>query len=161
MDMQNQELQLAGFLLGKNLYAIDIMRIKEIILPQRIAGLPLESSMLDGMINLRGEIIPVMNLRSRFGMTLSFGGPGKLMIVSISGRSVALLVDEVEEVISIQAKDISPPPDMVDGVGAEYLVGVCLCNENLYMILNIDTLFIPAACKELWMLPHGIANEEQ
>ena len=68
MESAIQELQLAGFLMGDNLFAIDIMRIKEIVIPQKLAGFPLQNSSLDGMINLRGQVIPVMNLRARFGM---------------------------------------------------------------------------------------------
>lgn len=149
MDAAQQELQLASFRLGDTLFAIDIMRIREILLPQRIAGLPKASRLLDGMINLRGAVIPVMNLRNRFDMPPRFGGAGKLMIVSVCGRPVALDVDEVDEVLTVASKDIAPPPDMVDGVGAEYLIGVVLNNDNLYMILNIDALFSRSEQREL------------
>lgn len=135
------ELQLAGFRLGDTLFAVDIMRIREIVLPQRLAGMPLAVSALDGMINLRGAVIPVLNLRARFGMPPLPGGSGKLMIVSLYGRQVALAVDEVEDVIAVPVRDLTPPPDMVDGVGHEYLVAVCLHNGELYLVLNIDTLF--------------------
>lgn len=134
------ELQLAGFRLGETLFAVDIMRIREIVLPQRLAGMPLAASTLDGMINLRGAVIPVLNLRARLGMPVVPGGGGKLMIVSLSGRQMALAVDEVEDVITVPVRDLTPPPDMVDGVGSEYLVAVCLHNGELYMVLNIDTL---------------------
>lgn len=135
-----QELQLAGFSLGDNLYAIDIMRIKEIVIPQKLSGLPLQSNQLDGMINLRGQVIPVMNLRSRFQMQPRDNGPGKLIIVTVAGRQLALAVDDLDEVITVPVKDLAPPPNLVDGVGAEYLIAVCLCNEQMYMVLNIDAL---------------------
>jgi len=138
------ELQLAGFRLGDNLFAVDIMRIKEIVLPQRLSGMPLAASAIDGMINLRGTVIPVLNLRTRLGMPPNPGGAGKLMIVSLAGRLVALAVDEVEDVITVPVRDLMPPPDMIDGVGAEYLVAVCLYNGELYMVLNIDALLKPA-----------------
>ena len=99
METGIQELQLAGFLLGDNLFAVDIMRIKEIVIPQKLAGFPLQNSTLDGMINLRGQVIPVMNLRARFGLPPRPGGPGKLMIVSVAGRLVALAVDDLDEVV--------------------------------------------------------------
>lgn len=135
------ELQLAGFRLGNNLFAVDIMRIKEIVLPQRLSGMPVTTSALDGMINLRGVVIPVLNLRIRFGMPPNPDGIGKLMIVSYAGRQVALAVDEVEDVITVPVQDMAPVADMVEGVGTEYLVAVCLHNAELYMILNIDALF--------------------
>ena len=141
MDKDIKELQLASFRLDDKLFALDIIRIREIVLPHKISALPRVSKLLDGMINLRGVVIPVMNLRNRFDMPPLFGSAGKLMIVSICGRPVALAVDDVDEVLTVQVKDIVPPPDMVEGVGAECLVGVCLSNETLYMILNIDALF--------------------
>lgn len=144
MDTGIQELQLAGFLMGDNLFAVDIMRIKEIVIPQKLAGFPLQNSSLDGMINLRGQVIPVMNLRARFGMPPRLDGPGKLMIVSVEGRQVALAVDDLDEVVTVPVRDLRPPHDMVEGVGAELLIAVCLCNERLYLVLDIDSLFIPS-----------------
>ena len=144
METGIQELQLAGFLMGDNLFAIDIMRIKEIVIPQKLAGFPLQNSTLDGMINLRGQVIPVMNLRARFGLPPRPGGPGKLMIVSVAGRQVALAVDDLDEVVTVPVRHLTPPPDMVEGIGAEFLIAVCLCNERLYLVLDIDTLFAPS-----------------
>lgn len=142
MSAEIQELQLAGFYLGDNLFAVDIMRIKEIVIPQKLSGFPLQNAALDGMINLRGQVIPVMSLRARFGMPVHPGGPGKLMIVSVAGRLVALAVDELDEVITVPVKDLAPPPDMLEGVGTEYLIAVCLSNDRMYLILNIDSLFV-------------------
>ncbi len=142
METAIQELQLAGFHMGDNLFAIDIMRIREIVIPQKLAAFPLQNSILDGMINLRGQIIPVMNLRSRFGMPPRSGGPGKLIIVSVAGRHVALAVDDLDEVITVPVKELNPPYNMVEGVGAEYLLAVCLCNQRLYLVLDIDMLFV-------------------
>lgn len=141
MTTEIQELQLAGFYLGDNLFAVDIMRIKEIVIPQKLSGFPLQNTALDGMINLRGQLIPVMSLRARFGMPVRTGGPGKLMIVSVAGRLVALAVDDLDEVITVPIRDLAAPPDMLEGVGTEYLVAVCLSNDRMYLVLNIDSLF--------------------
>lgn len=144
-----QELQLASFRLGPNHFAVDIMRIKEIVLPQPLSGMPRSSRMLDGLINLRGAVIPVVNLRSRFEMEPRFGSTGKLMIVSVGGRPVALEVDDVDEVLTVPVNAIVPPPEMSDGVGGEYLIGVCIINAVMYLILDIDALFTPAERREL------------
>ena len=141
MSTEIQELQLAGFYLGDNLFAVDIMRIKEIVIPQKLSGFPLQNTALDGMINLRGQLIPVMSLRARFGMPARTDGPGKLMIISVAGRLVALAVDDLDEVITVPVRDLTAPPDMLEGVGVEYLVAVCLSNDRMYMVLNIDSLF--------------------
>ncbi|SJZ96918.1 purine-binding chemotaxis protein CheW [Trichlorobacter thiogenes] len=158
METGIQELQLAGFLMGDNLFAIDIMRIKEIVIPQKLAGFPLQNSTLDGMINLRGQVIPVMNLRARFGLPPRAGGPGKLMIVSVAGRQVALAVDDLDEVVTVPVRDLTPPPDMVEGVGAEFLIAVCLCNERLYLVLDIDTLFTPSGRYRQGLMQEGLQH---
>lgn len=132
------ELQLTGFRLGGLLFAIDLMRIKEVVLPQKLTGLPDTGSAMDGMINLRGTIIPVLNLRTKFNLP-QFTGNGKLIIVSLADKQMALLVDEVEDVITVQTGDLAPPPE-----GSEYqndcLLAVCLHDDELYMILDLDTV---------------------
>jgi purine-binding chemotaxis protein CheW len=150
MNSAIQELQLACFLLEDKHFAVDIMRAKEIVQPLPLSGLPRASLLIDGLINLRGAVIPVMNLRTRFGMPRRKSGNGKLLIVTVGQRLVALEVDDVSEVISVPVSEIKPPPDLADGVGgAEFLIGVCLDNNQLYMILNIDSLFTAATRFEL------------
>jgi len=141
MDSDIQDIQLACFNLGDNLFAVDIMRIREIILPQKMSSLPRASQVLEGVINLRGTVIPVMDMRKRFGMPdIPEGKAGKLLIVSLARQILALAVDNVLEVITVKASDIKPPLDTDDGVGMEYLLGVCLSENRVFMILDIDSL---------------------
>lgn len=141
MDRSPDEIQLACCSIGEKLFAVDIMRIKEIILPQKLSCLPQASDLLDGVINLRGNVIPVMNMRKRFLMPVEDDyKPGKLLIVALARQILALMVDDVTEVITVLAEDIKPPIQMVVGVGMEFLLGVCLSNERVFMILDIDSL---------------------
>ena len=150
MDSETHDIQLACFNLGDNLFAIDIMRIKEIILPQKISSLPRASRILEGVINLRGSIIPVMDLRKHFGMPeATAGNKGKLLIVSLARQILALSVDNVMEVITIPAKDIMPPVETADGIGMDHLLGVCLSEGRVFMILDIDSLLGPSECREI------------
>lgn len=150
MDRDLHEIQLACFSLGDNLFAVDIMRIKEIVLPQKLSSLPKASNLLEGVINLRGAVIPVMDLRKRFGMPLLDNGKGsKLLIVSLCRQTLALAVDDVLEVITVPAQEIKPPPEVSEGVGIEFLLGVCLANDKVFMILDIDALLGPAGHREL------------
>lgn len=131
-------IQLACFSLGDRLFAVDIMRIREILVPQKLSPLPCPSDLLEGVINLRGSVIPVMNMRKRFGMPISDEAPvGKLLIVSLVGQILALDVDDVMEVISVPVADIKPP---IQRVGMEFLLGVCLSEDRVFMILDIDSL---------------------
>ncbi len=152
MENVFEDIQLACFSLGEKLFAVDIMRIKEILLPQKLSSLPRSSDLLDGVINLRGNVIPVMNLRKRFFMPAEVSDKaGKLLIVNLAGQILAIMVDDVLEVITVPADDIKPPIQMVTGVGMEFLLGVCLSNEQVYMILDIDSLLglqdIPEICQ--------------
>lgn len=141
MTGEISDIQLACFSLGDRLFAVDIMRIREILLPQKLSSLPCASDLLDGVINLRGNVIPVMNMRKRFGMPLEEDAkPGKLLIVSLARQMLALMVDDVMEVITVPVREIKPPLLMGLGVGMEFLLGVCLSNERVFMILNIDLL---------------------
>jgi purine-binding chemotaxis protein CheW len=134
-------IQLACFSLGDRLFAVDIMRIREILVPQKLSPLPCASDLLEGVINLRGLVIPVMNMRKRFGMPIMDGAPvGKLLIVSLVGQILALDVDDVMEVISVPVADIKPPIQIASGVGMEFLLGVCLSDNRVFMILDIDSL---------------------
>lgn len=137
-------IQLACFSLGDKLFAVDIMRIREIMVPQKLSSLPRASELLDGVINLRGNIIPVMNMRKRFSMPMEeCTKTGKLLIVSLARQMLALMVDDVMEVITVPARDIKPPILMSSDVGMEFVIGVCLSNDRVFMILNVDTLLGP------------------
>ncbi len=150
MDNDTRDIQLACFNLGDNLFAVDIMRIKEIILPQKLSSLPRASQVLEGVINLRGVVIPVMDMRKRFGMpAASEGVIGKLLIVSLARQILALIVDNVMEVITVPAEDIKPPLDTEEGIGMEYLLGVCLSDNRVFMILDIDALLGHSEYREL------------
>jgi purine-binding chemotaxis protein CheW len=150
MNRELADIQLTCFNLGDNLFSVDIMRIKEIVLPQKLYSLPRASQLLEGVINLRGAVIPVMDLRKRFAMPpLTSGKSGKLLIVSLHRQMLALAVDDVLEVITVRASEIKAPPDVAEGVGAEYLLGVCLSGDRVFMLLDIDSLLGPAEFREI------------
>lgn len=136
-----KEIQVACFRLLDDLYAVDIMRIKEIIRPQKLTTLPKAPAFIDGVINLRGAVIPVVDLRKRFKMPeRESTATTRLLIVRLSAQIVGLVVDDVTEVITVPVKDIKPPPAVYNGVIADYLLGVCLSGEVLVMLLDIDRL---------------------
>jgi purine-binding chemotaxis protein CheW len=144
------EIQVACFRLGNDLYAVDIMRIKEIIRPQKLTSLPKAPDFVDGVLNLRGNVVPVLDLRKRFDLPiLDSGQSSRLLIVKVVGQLLGLVVDDVTEVIAVPVKDIKPPPQVVNGVGGEYLLGVCLSSESLIMLLNLDKLLTRREADEL------------
>jgi len=141
-DVQN--IQLACFSLGDRRFAVDIMRIKEIMPSQKLTGLPRDSDLLEGVINLRGAVIPVMDMRHRFDMPKADELiQGRLLIVSLQRQMLALSVDEVLEVITVPVGELRPAPDTAYGNGMEYVLGICFSREQMFMILDIDLLLQP------------------
>lgn len=150
MQSDIQEIQVACFVLGEDLFAVDIMRIREIIRPLKMSRLVKAPPFIEGVVNLRGTVIPVINLRRRFDLPLQEADQGtKLLIVSLGKQAVGLIVDEVTEVLTVPVKNIKPPPPVVEGIGADYLIGVCLSGESMISLLNIDRILTPEEAVQL------------
>jgi purine-binding chemotaxis protein CheW len=141
MESEIREIQVACFRLGEDIYAVDIMRIREIIRPLKLAALPRAPLFVEGVVNLRGDVIPVLDLRKRFAMPVrELDQNSRLLIVALAGRTLGIVVDEVTEVITVPVAHIKPPPQVTHGLGAEYLIGVCLVQDDLVMLLDPDRL---------------------
>jgi purine-binding chemotaxis protein CheW len=146
-------IQVACFRLGEDLYAVDIMRVREIIRPQKLAALPKAPVFMEGVLNLRGAVIPVVDLRKRFDMPPREDDRNRrLLILALAGRTLGIVVDEVTEVITVPVANLKPPPQVTHGVGAEYLVGVCLVEDDMVMLLDPDRLLTGREADELGSL---------
>ncbi|MFL5322334.1 MAG: chemotaxis protein CheW [Myxococcaceae bacterium] len=135
----NDSLQLCAFRVGDEEYVLDIMRIEEILQPHpttRVAGAP---EWVQGVINLRGAIIPVVELRKRLQ---SRGAPPpklkpKFLVCRIGRRRVALLVDGVTEVIRVGLDELKPAPGILSGGHAPFVLGVCGPPDRLRLLLDV------------------------
>lgn len=132
--------QLAVFSLGEERYAIDIHVIKEIIRPLKITSLPGAPGFIEGVVNLRGDVIPVIDMRKRFDLPPREGIECRMIIVRVEGQWVGIEVDSVSEVIRIPHKDIKSPPKVMGGDGARYIEGVCKHGDELVILLNLDQI---------------------
>lgn len=136
-----QEIQLACFRVGDQLYGLDILRIREIVRPQKLRPVPKSPAFIEGVMNLRGAVIPVVDLRRRFDLPVPPANRRtRIMISAHSGWIVGLLVDEVTEVRRYSRKEIQPAPHYLKGRGAEFFLGVCRCDEELILILDLEKL---------------------
>ena len=136
-----QEVQLACFRVGGELYALDIMSIREIIRPQKLTTVPKSPRFIEGVINLRGAVIPVTDLRKRFDQSCSEETrKSRVIICSVRGRIVGLLVDEVLEVRRYGRQDVSPAPQFLKGPEAEFFLGVARRGDDLVMVLDLDRI---------------------
>jgi len=144
-------LQLVTFQLSDELYGIDIMDVREIVSLEEIRPIPNAPAFVEGLFNLRGEIIPIINLHKRFHLRKAqFDDDETLLsgfiIIDLDGMNVGVVIDKVERVITIDLNDIQPPPQMIAGIGAEYIQGVVNQKSGYLIILDIRKLF---SAKEL------------
>ncbi|PNU20025.1 chemotaxis protein CheW [Geothermobacter hydrogeniphilus] len=134
-----RELQLACFRVGVLHYGLDIMRIREIIRPLKITPIPKSPTFVEGVINLRGAVIPIVDLRRRFDLDIPADDRRtRIIICALGGRVIGLKVDEVAEVRRYVRQDIQPAPHFIKGRDAEFFLGVCRKDDDLVMILDLD-----------------------
>jgi len=139
-EPRGELLQLVGFHVGGEEFALDILRVQEIIRLQHLTRVPSSPEFMDGVMNLRGKIIPVITLRKRFGLDLV--PPDKqtrIVVVEIRGIVLGFIVDSVSEVLRIPAGTIEPPPRL-GKVAREYVSGVGKIDERLLILLDVDRL---------------------
>jgi purine-binding chemotaxis protein CheW len=140
--------QLVTFQLGEELYGINIMDVKEIVRVQTIRAIPNAPAYVEGIFNLRSEIIPIINLHKRFHLKkLTSSEEDELLsgfvILDIDGMKLGIIIDRISRVITIEKEDVQPPPQMLSGIGAEYIRGVVRQEHGYLIILNIRDLFNP------------------
>jgi purine-binding chemotaxis protein CheW len=151
MAEQDTQIQLVTFQISEELYGVDIMDVKEIVRVQDIRSIPNAPGYVEGLFNLRGEIIPIISLHKRFHLKKAQLGEDEellsgFIIIDIDGMKLGVIIDRVERVVSIEAQNIQPPPQMLTGIGAEYIQGVVNREAGYLIILDIRKLF---SAKEL------------
>jgi len=118
--------QLCTFRIGAEDYAIDIMRVREIIRPLPITPVPRAPAFVEGVVRLRGEVIPVLDVRKRLGVEAKAPTrKSRFLIVNVAGRRIGLVVDEVCEVLRLPRSDIRPAPALGAPGAPRFFVGVC------------------------------------
>src|SRR4030088_210732 len=134
-----EERQLVVFQLGAELYGVDIARVHEIIRLQAVTRVPRAPSFVEGVINLRGKVIPVVDLRRRFGLpSAEHTRASRIVVVEIGDQVVGIVVDGVSEVLRVNGATIEPPSPVVAGVESDYLQGIAKLPDRLVILLNLD-----------------------
>jgi len=133
-------LQLVGFHVGGEEFGLDILRVQEIIRLQPLTRVPNSPDSVDGVMNLRGKIIPVIALRKRFGLeTIPPDKQNRIVVVEIQGAVLGFIVDSVSEVLRIPLETVEPPPHL-GKVRREYVSGVGKLEDRLLILLDVDRL---------------------
>ncbi len=140
MSLKMQDyLQVVSFRLGSEDYAIEITKAKEIILVEGITKVPQMPAYIEGIINLRGNVIPVLDLRKRFGIaTAAFDEHTRIIVTRMEGRIVGMIVDAVSRVMKIPKSHIQPPPETIACLAGEYLIGVAKLDDKMQLLLDIE-----------------------
>ena len=143
-------IQLVSFRLAQEEYGIEITRVREIILMGQVTRVPQTPAYVKGLINLRSTVIPVIDLRIRFGLPESeVTDESRIMVVNVSGKTIGIVVDAVSEVLRVATDQIAPPPPTVVGMGTEYLTGLVKLEKQLLILLDIDRLLQEKEREEL------------
>ncbi len=147
------QFQLVTFQLGEELYGVNIMDVKEIVKIQNVRPIPHAPHYVEGIFNLRGEIIPVINLHKRFRLQRPteelHEGEGGLIILNLDGIKISIIIDKISRVVMINSSDVKPPPQMLTGIGSEYIDGVVQQDNHYLIVLNIRKLFDPKELQKL------------
>ena len=134
-------LQLVTFHIGEEEFGVDILAVQEIIRMMQITPVPRAPVYIDGVINLRGKVIPVVNMRSRFSLPVQEPTPHtRIVVMEFDQKIVGFLVDAVSEVLRIPSSTVEDPPPVVAGIGSEYIRGVGKLDERLLILLDLDRL---------------------
>jgi purine-binding chemotaxis protein CheW len=135
-------LQLVSFQLGPEEYAIDILGVQEIIRMVEITQVPNAPHFVEGVVNLRGKVIPIINLRTRLGLASTESTKDtRIVVVEVAHLILGFIVDSVEEVLRLPLDMIEPPPSTGRGGGEEYHKGVGRVDGRLLILLNLELLF--------------------
>jgi len=132
------ERQLVVFQLASEVYGVDINGVREIIRMQEITQVPNAPEFIEGVINLRGKICPVMDLRKRFGVTAAdVTADSRIVVVEVGGDDVGMIVDAVTEVLRVTEGRISPPTG-VSGGNADVVEGIVNLDDRLIILVNLE-----------------------
>lgn len=135
----NRTSQIVTFKLAQEEYGVNIMKVQEIILIGEITKVPEVPEFIEGVINLRGNVIPIIDLRKRFKLAqTSINEDSRIIVVNVNSKTMGIIVDAVNEVLRIANSDIEPTPASIAGVGKEYLKGLIKLDKRLLILLDIE-----------------------
>ena len=154
MAAEDTQFQLVTFHLGEELYGVNIMDVKEILRFQTVRVIPNAPYYVEGIINLRGEIIPIIDLHKRFKIQSVLNQNeiemnGGFIILDIDGSKIGIMIDKIERVVTVHNQDVKEPPQMLSGIGTEYIEGVIRQNDIYLIMLNIRKLFNPKELQKI------------
>lgn len=142
-------LQVVCFKIGSEEYGIEILKVQEILKLPKVTKLPKSAAYIKGVIDLRGIVIPIINLGKRFGIDIGENQSSRAIVVDIQGKKIGLAIDAVSHVVKIEEDDIEPAPPIVKGISGRYIIGIGKIKDGFIVILDIDQIFSSEELKVL------------
>jgi purine-binding chemotaxis protein CheW len=134
-------MQIVGFRLADEEYGVEIVRAQEIIMPGQITWMPEVPDFICGLINLRGHVIPIVDLRKRLGLEARPNDEQtRIIVVNVEKRIIGMVVDAVTEVLRISGDQVEAPPSSIAGIDHEYIRGLVKLPDKLLILLNIENI---------------------
>ncbi len=131
--------QLVSFVIENEEFGVDILKVQEIIRTVEITRVPKSPTFVEGVINLRGKIVPVIDLRKKFGIDRrELDNETRIIVVELTDKVVGFLVDKVKEVIRVEKSIIEPPPELTTSISTNYITGVAKLQDRLLILLDLD-----------------------
>ncbi len=133
--------QLVSFRIAEEEYGIEISKVREIILLSEITSIPRTPEYVQGLINLRSTVIPIIDLRLRFGLpSVEPTEDTRIVVTQLNGKTTGVVVDAVSEVLRVSRDQIASPPTTVAGCARDYLTGLANLDDRLLILLDIEKL---------------------
>lgn len=138
---REEVLQFVTFTLNNEEYAVDILSVQEINRITEITKVPNSPAYVEGVVNLRGKVIPVINLRKKFGFEVkAIDDTSRIIIMDIRGTTYGVIVDSVSEVLRVQSSTVEPTPPMSSDANSKFIKGLAKLDDRLIILINIDNL---------------------
>lgn len=146
-EQDGELLHIVSFRVGSEEFGVDILQVREIIRMTGITRVPNAPEFVEGVINLRGRVVPVLELRRKLGMPhLEPDKNTRIVIVELENKTVGFIVDAVSEVLRIPRSVVEPPPSIAAGINAEFITAVGKLEDRLLILLDLKkTLSLPEA----------------
>ena len=140
-EIEVEEVQYVTFVIGEELYGVDVTRVQEIIGMTQITSVPNSAVFMRGVINLRGAVVPVVDLRSRFSMAdKSYDFFTVIIIVEVHSRLIGMIVDSVSDVVKLPLGSIQSTPSFNAKIETNFIEGIGQIDSNLVVILDVDKI---------------------
>lgn len=146
----NEILQLVSFKIGSEEFGVDILKVQEINKMVPITKVPNSPVFVEGVINLRGKVIPIIDFRTRLGLNrIEQTKDTRIVVVDVEGKTIGFIVDSVSEVLRIPANITEAPPELVTGIDSEFIKSVGKLEDRLLILIDLNKILSTKEKSEL------------